>query len=244
MTRRPGGRGRGPGGGAQTARCGQCPGSGRLRAHRPEEAVFQPSFRAEPRAGSSVSLSFFPSFLGVGTSALLRSHGWSFLCVSGPLDFLHPTLCTQPGQLASPRRGPRDTLVIWEDGQDAGSTRSGRQLAWRLGARALGGGLGLCPGLLSPTQVVSGPSVKWGQGSCLPPAPGAASGPSGVERVHSEPSTRQCPPGPRKESVLHPLLLSPPGSWPVGPSFAWPRTWKLEMAEFFAGPLGLACVRG
>lgn len=76
-------------------------------------------------------------FLGASTSAPLRRHGQSFLRVSGPLDLLHPSLL--PGHPALLRWGPGDPLVIWLNGQDPGSTRDNRQLAWRLGAHALGG---------------------------------------------------------------------------------------------------------
>lgn len=185
------------------------------------------------------------SFLGIGTSARLRSHSQSFLHVSGPLDFLHPSL--QPGQLASPRRGPTGHTCHLGRRTGPREHRNGRQLARRWGGEHVlwAGGPGFECRLAEPYPGGLWPLCEMGVGVAFAlSAPGAASGPSGVERVHADPSTRQCPHGPRKESLLHPLLWSPPGSWPVGPSFAWPRTWKLEMAEFFAGPLGLACVRG
>lgn len=41
-------------------------------------------------------------------------------------------------------------------------------------------------------------------------------------------------------TLSSPITVIP--SWPAGPALTWPRTWKLDMAGFLAGPLVLAWV--
>lgn len=166
------------------------------------------------RVGPKLCVPELSSFLGAGTSAPLRRCGQSFLRVLGPLDLLNPSLL--PGYLASPGQSPRDTLVIWVNEQDPGSTRKSRKSLHRGWEHALWVGPGFASRLVEPYPGGLWPSVKWGVKSALP-APWAALGPGGVERVHSD--LRAVSTWPEKRVPFLPIALVPSWLLTCGPLF-------------------------